>query len=130
VGDIDYVSRKISEATQFSIAFQYGNTGLLAHNTLSGRSFSELEVGEEVRLVYGDGRVEYFVVTEVLRFQALRPSSPLSEFRDMNNDEVLSTREMFNRAYSGERHATFQTCIEVNGGVNWGRLFILAMPVP
>ena len=38
-----YVSNHNGEATQFSIASQYGNIGLLAHNNLSGRFFSQLE---------------------------------------------------------------------------------------
>src|ERR1051326_753598 len=37
-----YVSNRSGELTQFSIASQYGNTGLLAHNTLSGRFFAQL----------------------------------------------------------------------------------------
>ena len=50
-----YVSSHDGEATQFSIASQYGNIGLLAHNDLSGKSFSKLSVGQEVELVYRDG---------------------------------------------------------------------------
>lgn len=37
-----YVSNRDGEATQFSMAARYGNIGLLAHNTLSGRLFSGL----------------------------------------------------------------------------------------
>src|SRR4029079_11385470 len=78
-----YVSSHDGEATQFSIASQYGNIGLLAHNNLSGKSFSKLSVGQEVELVYGDGRVEGFIVTKVLRFQALQPQSQQSSFLDL-----------------------------------------------
>lgn len=125
----NYVSDRQGEATQFSMASQYGNVGLLAHNTLSGRSFSELTEGQEVRLVYGDGNVEYFVVTEVLHFQALEPKSAWSRFRSMTGNEVLSAGEVFERVYSGEHHVTFQTCIRAYGNWNWGRLFVLAIPV-
>jgi hypothetical protein len=127
-GDAGYVSGSYDEATQFSTASQYGNIGLLAHNYLSGRLFSRLAVGEEVRLVYGDGRVEYFVITEVLRYQALEPNSQWSSFRNLDNYDVLSTEQMFTRAYAGDRHVTFQTCIELNGNSSWGRLFIIAVP--
>jgi len=123
-----YVSNHNGEATQFSIASQYGNIGLLAHNTLSGSQFSQLDIGQEVRLVYGDGRVEYFVITQILRFQALDPKSISSSFRNMDEDEILTAGEMFNRAYTGERHLVFQTCIEGQGNVSWGRLFVVAMP--
>ena len=128
--DPNYVSRKASEATQFSTASQYRNVGLLAHNNLSGKSFSQLAVGQKVWLIYGDGTIESFIVTEVLHFQALEPKSALSAFRSMSNDKVLSAQQMFNLVYSRPHHLTFQTCIKGNGNWNWGRLFVVAMPIP
>jgi hypothetical protein len=127
-GDDGYVSNKDDQTTQFAMASQFGSVGLLAHNYLSGRFFSELAVGQEVRLVYGSGRVEYFVITEILRYQALEPNSQLSSFRSLDHSEVLSAEQMFKRVYAGERHVTFQTCIAANGTVSWGRLFIVAEP--
>ena len=123
-----HVSNHNGEVTQFSVAAQYGNVGLLAHNTLSGSLFSQIAPGQEVRLVYGDGRVEYFEVAQILRFQALEPKSTSSSFRNLDEDETLSSGEMFNRAYAGERHLVFQTCITGEGNVSWGRLFVLAVP--
>ena len=127
-GNAGYVSRNEDQATQFAMASQYGNIGLLAHNYLSGRFFSNLVVGQEVRLVYGDGKVEYFVITEVLRYQALDPNSQWSSFRNLDHDEVLSAEQMFERAYAGNHHLTFQTCIAANGNSSWGRLFVIAIP--
>ena len=123
-----YVSGHDGEVTQFATASQYGNIGLLAHNNLSGRSFFELSVGQEVELVYWDGRIEKFTITEVLRFQALQPQSQQSPFLNLDNSETLSANEMFNRVYTGSRHLTFQTCIQANGNSSWGRLFIVATP--
>jgi hypothetical protein len=123
-----YVSNRNGEATQFSIASQYGNIGLLAHNTLSGKSFARLSAGQQVRLIYGDGRVEEFVVGNILRFRASEPDSISSSFYNLDRKETLSANEMFLRAYAGERHLVFQTCIEANGSPSWGRLFILALP--
>ncbi|HMB21829.1 MAG TPA: hypothetical protein VKP08_03305, partial [Anaerolineales bacterium] len=85
-------------------------------------------VGQEVRLVYGDGKVEVFVIQETLHVQALQPDSVTSSFRNLDQDEVLTAGEMFNRAYTGEHHLVFQTCIEANGNASWGRLFVFAMP--
>ncbi len=87
-----------------------------------------MTIGQEIRLVYGDGSVSYFIVTEVLRYQALQPASPWSSFRDPETGTELSTEQIFKRVYFGERHVTFQTCIEQNGDLSWGRLFIIAMP--
>jgi hypothetical protein len=123
-----YVSNRDGQVTQFSIASQYGNTGLLAHNTLSGKLFSQLAIGQEVRLVYGDGRVEYFVIAQILRFQALQPESVSSSFRNLDRNETLTAGQMFNRAYLGESRAVFQTCIAAEGNPSWGRLFVIAVP--
>jgi hypothetical protein len=127
-GNAGYVSNNTGEATQFRMASQFGNVGLLAHNHLSGKSFSQLAVGQEVRLVYGDGRVEYFVVKEVLKYQALQPNSPYSSFRNLDKDETLTAEQMFKRVYIGDRHLTFQTCIEAEESLSWGRLFVIAVP--
>ena len=123
-----YVSSRNGLATQFSMAAQYGNIGLLAHNNLSGRSFSKLAVGQEVRLIYGNGSVEYFVITEILQYQALQPTSMRSAFRDLATDETITANQLFERVYTGKQHVTFQTCIEANGDLSWGRLFIVATP--
>ena len=123
-----FVSSNDGVVTQFGMASQYGNIGLLAHNHLSGKSFSQLAVGQEVRLVYGDGRMEVFVITEVLRYQALQPTSPYSSFRNQDKDETLTAEQMFKRVYFGDRHVTFQTCINASGNSSWGRLFIIAIP--
>jgi hypothetical protein len=127
-GSPGFVSSENEETTQFRMANSYGNVGLLAHNYLSGTTFFELEVGDEVRLVYGDGKVEVFVVAEILRYQALQPNSPYSSFRNLDKDEVLSAESMFKRVYFGDRHITFQTCIEQDGKLSWGRLFVVAIP--
>ena len=123
-----YVSNHDGEVTQFATASQYGNIGLLAHNNLSGRSFSKLAVGQEVELVYGDGRIEKFTISQVLRFQALQPQSQQSSFLSLDNSETLSANEVFNQVYTGRHHLTFQTCINSNGNMSWGRLFVVATP--
>jgi len=123
-----YVSKKDGVATQFRMASQFGNLGLLAHNHLAGKSFSELAVGQEVRLVYGDGHVEYFVIKEVLKYQALQPDNPYSSFHNLSANETLTAEQMFKRVYFGDRHVTFQTCIAAEGNPSWGRLFVIAIP--
>ena len=123
-----YVSSQDGEVTQFSAVSRYGNIGLLDHNNLSGKSFSKLSAGQEVELIYGDGKIEKFVVTEVLRFQALQPDSQQSSFLNLDHPETLSASQMFNRVYTGSHHLIFQTCIDAYGNGSWGRLFILAIP--
>ena len=127
-GSPGYVSNYEGQLTQFSMASQFGNLGLLAHNHLAGKSFSQLSVGQEVRMIYGNGRVEYFVITEILQYQALQPNNVRSPFRDLATDETITAEQLFKRVYTGDRHVTFQTCIEQNGDLSWGRLFIVATP--
>ena len=129
-GKPGFVSNRNGQATQFSMASQYGTVGLLAHNTLSGKSFSRLAAGQEVRLIFGDGKVEYFIITEILEYQALQPTSPWSTFRDLTTDETLTANDLFQRVYMGDRHVTFQTCIQAYGNWSWGRLFVVATPLP
>jgi hypothetical protein len=127
-GNAGFVSSSDDNTTQFRMASQFGNIGLLAHNHLAGKSFAQLSIGDEVLMVYGDGRVEYFVVQEVLKYQALQPNSPYSSFRNLDKDETINAEQMFKRVYFGDRHVTFQTCIEAEGNLSWGRLFVIAIP--
>jgi hypothetical protein len=127
-GNPAYVSNSDGKVTQFSMASQFGNIGLLAHNHLAGQSFSQLAVGQEIRLVYGNGHVETFVIKEVLKYQALQPTSVYSSFKNLDKDETLTVEQMFDRVYKGDRHLTLQTCITADGKLSWGRLFVIAVP--
>ena len=86
-GESNYVSSKNGEATQFFTASQYGNIGLLAHNFLAGKYFSKLVLGQEVHLLFDDGHVEYFVISEILRYKALEPGNPYSNFQNLSDPE-------------------------------------------
>jgi hypothetical protein len=126
--DPSYVSPVNGVITEFGLAKSHGNIGLLAHNYLAGASFSKLTPGQEIRIVYGDGQIEYFFVEEILRFQALEPNSASSNFIDQETGQRLSTSDLFQRVYTGKRHVTFQTCIYADGNFSWGRLFVIAVP--
>ncbi len=126
--DAAFVSPATDVLTQFSAAAQYGNIGLLAHNYLTGQYFSRLVPGQGIQLIYGDGRTEGFMVTHIYRYQATSPSSPYSDFIDLDAHEYSSASALFAKVYTGERHITFQTCIEANGDLSWGRLFVIAEP--
>jgi hypothetical protein len=124
-----YVSPVNGIVTEFANAKTYGNIGLLAHNYLAGAHFSEIELGDEIRIVYGDGKVEYYIVKEILRYQALEPNSPTSDFVDLDNKERETAASLFRKTYTGQRHVTLQTCIYADRNMSWGRLFVIAVPV-
>ena len=48
ISNAAFVSSNDNEITQFGMVSQYGNVGLLAHNTLSGKSFSQLGVSKRM----------------------------------------------------------------------------------
>ena len=128
-GQAGFVSTIEGVVTQFSMPNKYGITGLLAHNYLSGRHFSTLEIGDKVQLVYGDGEIKEYQVADIQRYQALQPDSPSSQFLDLSTGDKLSASQLFKRVYMGNHHLTFQTCIQEGSEDSWGRLFIIANPI-
>lgn len=128
VGRNEFVSPRQGIVTQFGLASQFGSTGLLAHNYLAGENFALLEEGRKFYLIYGDGRTATFVVTEIQYYQALEPTSPLSNFLDLGNGALLTTPEVFSKVYDRPGQVIFQTCISAEGDPAWGRLFAIAEP--
>jgi hypothetical protein len=125
-----YVSTQPGVATQFRMAKVYGTDALLAHNYLSGNLFFELEAGQRVVLVYGDGRVKFFEIKERNSYQALSPNSPYSNFLDLDNPgSILSAADVFLKNFGIGSQLVFQTCIESAGVESWGRLFVKAEPI-
>ena len=129
-GNAGFVTAWPNYVTQFSTASRFGSIGLLAHNYLAGRSFSQLGKNQTFHLVYGNGRAVTFVVTEILRYQALEPNSVTSTFKDLESGALLSTSELFLRLYNRPGVVVLQTCISAEGNSSWGRLFIIAEPLP
>ena len=127
--DVFFVSSANQAITQFDMANQYGNIGLLAHNNLAGINFLTLTTGQLIYLVYGNGEVDAFIITEILRYQAYQPDNPYSYFRNLDNGIDYSARSVFRKVYMGEHHLTLQTCITENGEASWGRLFVIAIPL-
>jgi len=127
-GKEEYVSPRQNIMTQFGLASKLGSTGLLAHNNLAGKHLSLLQEGQKFYLVYGDGRVAVFVVTEILQYQALNPAATSSNFVDLETGGVLKASELFSKVYDKPGYVIFQTCISAYEIINWGRLFVIAEP--
>jgi hypothetical protein len=128
-GDPAMVISQDGVITQFGAAATNHVIGLLAHNNLAGAVFSNLKIGQEIRIIYGDGRVEHFIVATISSFKANDPENPYSTFSDWKSDITYSAQDIFKMFYMGERHVTFQTCILKDGVPSWGRLFVMAVPV-
>lgn len=128
-GQPGFVSSTDSVLTQFSMASEVGNLGLLAHNYLAGKFFPMIKQGHRIVLIYGDGYMESFLVEDILSYQALSPLSPYSQFKDLKTESILSAEDLFREVYRGDYHLTLQTCIANEGNASWGRLFIIAKPI-
>lgn len=125
--DPAYVSTLPNTATYFAMVTQVtGNTGLLAHNYLAGIYYFDLVPGQVVVLIYGDGRTEEYMVSEMQEYQALNPTSPTSNFVDLSSGETLSSTDLFYIVYGGSARTTLQTCIAQGNEPSWGRLFVIA----
>jgi len=127
-GHNEFVSPRHNIVTQFELASQFGSTGLLAHNYLAGERFSLLKENQKFYLIYGDGQISAFVVTEILRYQALNPTSLSSEFIDLANNDSLTASELFSKVYERPSQVILQTCIAAGNNSSWGRLFVIAKP--
>jgi len=128
--DPAFVSSVDEVATYFLMPWQKaGNHGLLAHNYLAGRYFFNLQQGDIITLVFGDGYYMDFEITQIKEFQALQPRSPYSNFVDLETGEQITVSDVFIEVYMGDFHTTLQTCIAVGAETEWGRHFTIAPPL-
>lgn len=128
-GDNTSVLRLDGVATQFNAAAQNHVIGLLAHNDKAGASFAGLQIGQEVRIIYGDGRVDYYLVNRLASYQALQTGDEVKNYLDLGSNITYTVQEIFTMFYAGAGHVTFQTCILKDANPSWGRFFVTAVPV-
>jgi hypothetical protein len=128
-GNAGFVTRERNMTTQFDMPKRYGTVGILAHNYLAGDQFYGIEMDQYAIVVFGDGRMEYYVVSDIQKYEALSPNSTYSDFINLDNrDEHLTASQLFGRIYGAENRLVFQTCIAAYGDASWGRIFIIAQP--
>ena len=123
-----FVSEEDGYLTLYRSAAKYGVTGLLAHNYLSGARFFEIAHGAQVNVIYGDGASRAYRVEAIRRFQKIEPSNLSSDLIDLNTGTRLTAAQVFDQVYRGANHVTFQTCLEKEGNLSWGLLFVIASP--
>lgn len=129
VGQYAFVASDDDVVTNFALPQRYGVTGLMAHNYLAGRYFFFLSKGDLIQIIYGDGTILQYEVTDILEYQALQPDSPNSQFVDIKTSQEFSSAELFKKVYMGSHHLTLQTCIQIGTEDSWGRRFVIADPV-
>jgi hypothetical protein len=128
-GDSAFISGEDGTATQFQDAAAFGVTGLLAHNFLSGRKFFNLNAGQTLSIIYGDGHRQTYRISAIDDYQRLSANDLHSNFRELKSGLESSADEVFNKYYKGTPHVILQTCIEKGGEWTWGVRFIRAEPI-
>ena len=131
-GEVNYVDINENTVTEYSRSTPYDVIGLLAHNTLrSGQSFFKLKPGQDVVLVYGNGRQVRYRIDRVENYQALSYTDPFSNFIDLNGPggQLILNEDLFRKIYTNSGQLVFQTCFEANGDPSWGRMFVIANPL-
>jgi hypothetical protein len=128
-GDPAFIDRQEDTATQFQSAALHGTIGLLAHNFLAGRHFFRLQSGQDLVLVYGDGRFQHFSVSEIADYQRLTPTDLHSDFVELASNLQLSADQVFAKFYQRAQTLVLQTCIEREGNPDWGVRFIVGEPI-
>lgn len=127
--DPNFISVDRGAATQFETPSLFGVVGLLAHNFLGGRDFFRLRRGQDLVLIYGNGALRKYRISEISDFERLTQSEPRSDFLELATGEVRTVDQVFARFYEGSPHLTLQTCIERDGVWDWGVRFVVAEPV-
>ncbi len=127
-GQPAFVSTNDNQVTQFQSASSYGSLGFVAHNTLAGVKFPEIQMGEVITLVYGDGHFTQYQVSQIRQLQALQPNNPYTSFVDLSNNQTLTVEDVFYQTYGVSGQLVLQTCIASQGNDSWGRLFVIAVP--
>ena len=127
--DPGFISAEDGTATLFQSASVFGVTGLLAHNFLSGREFFRLKTGQTLSVIYGDGHIRHYKVSQIEDLQRLSFDDLRSNFLELSSGVEKTANQLFADFYQGQPHLTLQTCIERDGEWTWGVRFIRAEPV-
>ncbi len=128
--DPGYISSEDGTATEFQKADLFDAVGLLAHNTLAGRDFFKISAGQELVLIYGDGRAKYFHVSEIADYQRLTLADLRSDFLPLDSNQKQTADQVFARFYQQAHRLTLQTCLKRGDIADWGVRFIVADPNP
>lgn len=121
------VTSEPDSVTFYQFAYDvYDANVLLAHSGKAGASFSLLSEGGLITLTYPD-HVQRFEVTDIQKYQASDPLNVYSYFTDLNDrSRAYSSEDLGKLIYDSDHGLILQTCIDKDGVISWGRLFVIA----
>jgi hypothetical protein len=122
-----FVSEKAGSVTVFQLTEDFGSIGLLAHANKAGAFFHGLTINQIITLIYGDGSLVKYIVTDDHEYQAVDPKNALTDFISTDSPELLLSQEdLFREIYAPPGRLVLQTCIIMDNENYWGRKFIIA----
>jgi sortase (surface protein transpeptidase) len=120
----NYATNKDGKITLFKQAQQYGTLSFIAHNYLAGQYFDDLQIGDDILIIYPDYNQEY-EVTEFIKYQALDPTNIYSNFRLDKWHKEKTAAELFLELFdTHDGRLVLMTCYDESKG----RLFVIAYP--
>ncbi len=123
-----YVSPVPEIVTQYRLPTQEGVAALIAHNYLAGRKFYELKPGAQIWLFFDDHSARSYRITQISKFRKVSPALLTSDLVDLVDQTTLTSNQAYDRFYTGAQHLTLQTCLEGNGRLDYGLMFVVAEP--
>lgn len=126
--DGEWVSSQVNTLTNYQAASALGVKGLLANPEQTGALFSQLQQGQDVIIINGDGSLLTYQVVATLEFQVVTPGDPNSDLIELQYKIRMPAEVVFAGIYNGTDRVVFQTNIVRDGITNWGRMYVVAFP--
>ena len=129
-GKYSWVSNDSNSFTEFSVPKKlYDTQYFLAHNTKAGSHLNEIKIGDVIKFREsnaGLGEHTERKVKEIRKFKALQPTNLKTPLVDLSTGKQYSVEDITKEMWTNNKQVVFQTCIEKEGDINWGRLFVIA----
>jgi hypothetical protein len=125
----EYVTHGHDTVTQFAPARERGTLWFLAHNHEAGAYWSRALIGQATLIVDEQGNTRIYRIDKALQFRAIYPNNPYGDLIDLDTGKRMTAGEVFEKIIDEPGDLVLQTCIEVNGQPDWGRLFLLGHEV-
>jgi hypothetical protein len=123
----NYISGSSRTVTQSRTAILFGGIVFLAHNYSAGRVFPSVVVNDIIYTIYGDGKIDKYIVQKQYKYQALQPDNPYTNYVDLETGLLVTWDIVYINFYSLPDAIVLQTCISKDNIGSWGRLFITAI---
>ena len=126
-----WISADAQVVTQIAEYSAHGTVALAAHQGLAGASFDELTIGQELRVVYGDGRVSRYEISLIKQYQVLSPEDPSqTTFTDLGTGTIYPWTDLYTMYFQDNNNLVLATCLPKDDNGSWGRTFITAVLQP